>query len=63
VQIPSNVSDECADALVELLFYMMPAVDGPELIAFFNCILRIPEREVRRAAAAERERMLTAGQN
>jgi hypothetical protein len=63
MQIPSNISDECADALVELLFCAMPAVDGQELIAFLSCILRITEREVRRAAAAERERLLKPGRN
>lgn len=61
--IPSKISDECADALVELLFCALPAVDGLELMAFLNCILRITEREVWRAAAVERERLLTPGQN
>jgi len=54
--IPTNVSDECTDALVELLFCVLPAVEPSELVGFLNCILRIVEREVRRSVAEERER-------
>lgn len=54
--IPTNVSDECTDALVELLFCVLPAVDPDELIGFLNCILRIVEREVWRAVSEERRR-------
>lgn len=56
MQIPSNVSDECTDALVELLFCVMPAAEPAELVGLLGCILRIVEREVRRAATAERHR-------
>ncbi len=54
--IPTNVSDECTDALVELLFCVLPAVEPNELVGFLNCILRIVEREVRRAKREEESR-------
>ena len=52
----SQVSDDCVDQLVELLFLAMPAVDSQELVAFLNCIVRIVSREARRAVAEERAR-------
>jgi hypothetical protein len=63
MQIPSKISDECTDALVELCFLALPAVDADELARLIGAVLRIAAREVRRAATAERERLLTQGQN
>ena len=54
MQIPSNISDAFADALVELCFLCLPAVDPDDLAGFIGAILRIAEREVRRAVAEER---------
>ena len=56
MQIPSNISDDCADALVELCFLCLPAVDPDELARFIEAILRIAEREVIWAVAQERQR-------
>ena len=63
MQITGKISDECADALGELCFLALPAVDPDKLARFIGAVLRIAEREVRRAAGAERERLLTAGRN
>jgi hypothetical protein len=56
MEIPSNISDDCADALVELCFLCLPAVDPDELAGFIGAILRIAECEVLRAVAEERRR-------
>lgn len=56
MQIPSTVSDECTDDLIELLFHVMPAVEPNEMVGILNCILRIVEREVRGTVSEERRR-------
>jgi hypothetical protein len=56
MQIPPGVSDDCADALVELCFVCTPAMDADELAGFLGAVLRIVEREVSRAVAEERRR-------
>lgn len=56
MQIPSNISDDCADALVELCFLCLPAVDPDELAGFIGAILRIAEAEVLRGVAEEQQR-------
>ncbi len=63
MQIPPNVSDECTDYLVELLFCVMPAVEPAELVGLLNCILHIVEREVRRAERREAERWTRSSDN
>jgi hypothetical protein len=56
MNIPHGVSDEAADALVELAFLALPSMDGKELTALLSAVLRIIAREVRRARAEERQR-------
>jgi hypothetical protein len=46
MNIPPGVSDEAADAVVELAFLALPSMDAEELTA----------QELRRAQAEERER-------
>ena len=48
------ISDETVDALVELFFLALPAMDGPELAVLVNAVLRVVEREVRRTSAESR---------
>lgn len=59
----SQVSDDCVDQLVELLFVALPGVESAELVGFLNCILRIVEWEARRTVATERARWETASEN
>ena len=54
----SQVSDECVDQLVELLFVAVPAMSGPELGVLLNLLLRIVEAEARRAASEERATLM-----
>lgn len=56
MKIPSAISTACADALVELCFLCLPSADPDDLARFVGAVLRIVEREVRRAVAEERER-------
>jgi hypothetical protein len=58
MRTPNNISDEAADALVELCFACLAPVDPDALAAFLGAVLRIVEREVRRAAADERRRAI-----
>jgi hypothetical protein len=57
MQIPSNISDECTDALVELAFIRLASCDPDEVITFIGAILLITEREVGRAVTEERVRL------
>ncbi len=59
----AQLSDDCVDDLVELLFRTLPGVESAELVGFLNCILRIVEREARRTAAAERQRWETPSES
>ncbi len=54
MNIPREVSDEAADALVELAFLALPS-DGNEMAKFLEAILHVVAREVRRAVTEERQ--------
>lgn len=63
MNLPSNLSDDACDAVVELFFNTMPAVDPDELALLIGVVLRICSREVRRAVQNERERCLRQTKN
>lgn len=43
---PMNVSDDCHDALADLLFNYLPAMDERELTVFFEAVMRIIQTEL-----------------
>jgi hypothetical protein len=63
MHVPCNISDEAADAVVELLFHNLRALDDRDLRRLIRAIFRIMSREVQRAAQHERERIVAASEN
>lgn len=52
--VPPTISDDAIDELVTVFFQTLPSMDTNELVAFFNVVVEIMAREVKRALLKHR---------
>lgn len=57
MQVPPTISDEALDMLLQLCCYHVGGMDQDEFSGFVGNILRIIEREVKRAKQEQRQRL------
>lgn len=56
----NRISEDASDRLVELFFNVLPSMESEDVARILEYVVKIVEREMRRAAQEERDRWVMA---